>query len=120
MDTFWSQEPPTVRSNLKEVCHMRRTEDRFGFDCTTPPLGPLPVKDDLGMKAAVAILDRSLDKGTYGPHVQWATFRKLMGCITNTSQASVGGLGNSVGAYDRNKMWISTSVLVFTLYGGYS
>ena len=75
-----------------------------------PPLGPFPVKDVLGMKAAVAILDRSLDKGTYGPHVQWATFRKLMGCITNTSQASVGGLGNSVGAYERNKMWISTSV----------
>ena len=62
------------------------------------------MKENLGMKAAVAVLDRSIDKGTYGPHVQWATFRKLMGGVTNTSQACVGGLGNSVGAYERNKM----------------
>ena len=110
LDAFWSREPPTVRNNLKELNRMKKTEERFGFNCTTPPLGPFPMKDDLGMKAAVAILDRSLDKGTYGPYVQWATFRKLMGGVTNTSQASVGGLGNSVGAYERNKMWISTSV----------
>ncbi len=76
---------------------MKRTEERFGFQCTTPPLGPFMVNSDLGMKAAIAILDRSLDKGAYGPHVQWATFRKLMSGITNTLQASVGGLGNSVG-----------------------
>ena len=110
LDAFWSREPPTVRNNLKELVRMKRTEDRFGFQCTTPPLGPFLVKDDLGMKAAIAILDRSLDKGAYGPHVQWATFRKLMSGITNTSQASVGGLGNSVGAYERNKLWISTAV----------
>ena len=83
---------------------MKRTEERFGFDCTTPPLGPFLVNDDLGMKAIVAILDRSLYKGTYGHHVQCATFRKLMGDITNASQASVGGLGDSVGVYERNKM----------------
>ena len=37
----------------------------FGFDCTTSPLWPFPVNDDVGMKATVAILDRSLDKGTF-------------------------------------------------------
>ena len=110
LDSFWSREPPTVRNNLKELVRMRKTEERFGFPCTTPPLGPFPVEDILGMKAAVAILDRSLDKGSYGPHVQWATFRKLMSGVTNTSQAGVGGMGNSVGAYERNKMWISTSI----------
>ncbi len=78
------------------------------FSCTTPPLGPFPVNDDLGMKAAISILDRSLDKGTYGPNVQWA--RKLMSGLTNTSQASVRGLGDSVGAYEHQKMWISSVV----------
>ena len=97
LDAFWSREPSTVRNKLTELNRMKRTEERFGFNCTTPPLGPFPVKDDLGMKAAVAILDWSLDKGMYGPYIQWATFGKLMGGITNTSQASVGGLGNSVG-----------------------
>ncbi len=110
LDAFWSREPPTVKNNLKELVRMKKTEERFGFECTTPPIGPFPVKDSLGMKAAIAILDRSLDKGSYGPYIQWATFRKLMGGITNTSQASVEELGNSVGAYERNKMWISTSV----------
>ncbi len=89
---------------------MKQTEDRFGFGCTTPPLGPFTVNDDLGMKAAIAILDRSLDKGSYGPNVQWATFRKLMSGVTNTSQAGVGGLRDSVGAYERNKIWISTTI----------
>ena len=73
-------------------------------------MGPFPIQDVLGMKVAVAILDRSLDKGLYGAQVQWATFQKLMGGVINSSQAGVGGLGNSVGAYERNKMWISTSI----------
>ena len=110
LDAFWSREPPTVRNNLKEVTRMRRTEERFGFPCTTPPLGPFPIRDGLGMKAAVAILDRSLDKGSYSKCVQWGAFRKLMSGITNVSQTSVGGLNNSAGAYKRNKMWISTSI----------
>ena len=78
LNTFQSREPPTIWNNLKELNRMKRTEERFGFDCTTPPLGPFLVNDDLGMKAIVAILDRSLYKGTYGHHVQCATFRKLL------------------------------------------
>ncbi len=110
LDYFWSRELPIVRNNLKELMRMKRTEERFGFGCTTLLLGPFPVNDGLGMKAAIAILDRSLDKGSYGPNVQWAIFQKLMSGVTNTSQAGVGGLGDSVGAYERNKIWISTAV----------
>ena len=76
---------------------MRRTEERFGFPCTTPPLGPFHIREDFGMKAGVAILDRSLDKGSYAKCVQWGTFRKLMSGITNVSQASAGRLNNSAG-----------------------
>jgi len=110
LDSFWSREPPTIRNNLSLLNRIRKTEDKFGFPSATPPLGPFPVADVLGMKGAIAILDRSMDKGLYGPCVQWATFRKTMSAITNVSQAGVGGLGDSVGAYQRNKMWISTSV----------
>lgn len=89
---------------------MSKTESGFGFASTTPPLGPFPVTDDLGMKAAVAILDKSLDPGDYSNCVQWATFRKTMSSITNLSQASVGRLKDSMDAYQRKKMWIPTSV----------
>lgn len=110
LHSFWSREHPTVRNNLKELIRMMKTEKRFGFVCTTPPLGPFPVNNDPGMKAAIAILDRSLDKGSYGPNVQWATFRKLMSGVRKTSQAGVKGLGDSVGAYKRNKIWISKAI----------
>ena len=62
------------------------------------------------MKGALAILDRSLDPGSYATHVQWETFRKSMSALTNVSQAGVTGLEDSVGAYQRNKVWITSSV----------
>ena len=62
------------------------------------------------MKGDIAIWDRSMDKGLYGPCVQCGTFRKTMSAITNVSQAGDGGLGYSVGVYQRKKMWIPTSV----------
>jgi len=73
-------------------------------------MGPFPLEDTLGMQAAVCILDRSLDPGIYGEHVQWETFRKAMSAVTNCSQAGVDGLGDYVGSYERKKMWISKSV----------
>ena len=63
-------------------------------------VGPWPLEDTVGMKAAVAVLDCSLDKGTYKANVQWDTFRKQMSTVSNGSQASVNGLLNSVGAYE--------------------
>ena len=43
IDYFWSREPPTIRNNLKELKHTRKTEDRFGLASTISPLGPSPV-----------------------------------------------------------------------------
>jgi hypothetical protein len=42
----------------------------------TPEMGPFPLEDTSGMKATVAVLDRSLHKGNYAEFVQWDTFRK--------------------------------------------
>jgi hypothetical protein len=83
---------------------------KYRLPSTPPPMGPWPLEDTIGMKAAIAVLDRSLDPGVYEANVQWDTFRKQMSTVTNTSQASVGGLGNSVGAYERRRMWISSIV----------
>jgi hypothetical protein len=80
---------------------------KYDLPSVTPPLGPWPLEDSVGMKGVIAVLDRSLDKGVYEENVQWDTFRKQMSTITNISQAAVGGLKNSVGAYERSHMWIS-------------
>jgi hypothetical protein len=70
-------------------------------------MGPWPLEDSLGMKVAMALLVRSLDKGIYEETVQWDTFWRTMSVVTNISQACVGGLSNSVGAYERNKTFIT-------------
>ena len=110
LDSFWSREPTTVSKNVSNLNRMLKTEIKFGFDSATLPMGPFPMEDSWGMRAAVTILDRSLDKCAYLDCAQCATFRRGMSAITNITQASVGGLGDSVGAYQRNKIWISTSI----------
>jgi hypothetical protein len=67
-----------VRSNLKEARRMERTMQQYGLPSATPSMGPWPLEDSVGMKAAIAVLDRSLDKGVYEDNVQWDTFRKQM------------------------------------------
>ena len=62
------------------------------------------------MRIAVAVLDRSLDPGTHNDFVQWETFRRTRSAVTNIAQAGAFGLGASVGAYERRKMWISEVV----------
>jgi hypothetical protein len=63
------------------------------------------------MSAALAMLDCLLDKGKYKTTVKWDTFRILMLAIINISQASLGGLENSVGPYERSRMWILGSMM---------
>jgi hypothetical protein len=101
LDSVWSRESSTVRSNLKEARRMERTMQKYGLPSATPSMGPWPLEDSVGMKAAIAVLDRSLDKGgVYDDNVQWDTLRKQMSTVTNISQAGVGGLKNYVGAYE--------------------
>jgi hypothetical protein len=109
IDTFWSREPSPVKSNLYEAQRGARSAKRFGFPegSATPPTGPFPLSDEVGMKAAIVVLDRSLDPGKYSDYVQWETFRKARSAITNVSQAGATGLLDVIGAYERNWSWIS-------------
>jgi hypothetical protein len=43
----------------------------------------------------------NLDNSIYKDLAQWDTFQKQMSTITNFSQAAVGGLKDSVGAYEQ-------------------
>jgi hypothetical protein len=108
-DSFWSREPTTVRVNLQEAKRRQHTAMRFKFldVSVTPPMGPFPLEDMFGMKAALVVLDLSLDRGRYSDYVQWATFHKARSSITNVCQAGVSGLEDVVGAYEKNRCWIS-------------
>jgi hypothetical protein len=86
---------------------MEKFANRLEMPSITPPMGPFPLMDKYGMQAALALLHRSLDPGRYANHVQFGTFRKVRSTITNIIQAGVDGLGDSVGAYQRNKIWIT-------------
>ena len=59
------------------------------------------------MQSAIAVLIRSLDKGAYERFVQWETFRRTRSAITNARQASAEGLKDVIGAYERDRLWIS-------------
>jgi len=72
-----------------------------------PPIGPFPLEDTLGMRAALAVLDKSLDKGNCAKNVQWATFRRMRSAITNFYQAPPSGMGDRVGACEKSKTWIT-------------
>jgi hypothetical protein len=65
LDAFWSRESLTVRSKLGEAMQTERRAFRLGMPSMTPPMGPWPLEDSQGMSAALAVLDRSLDKGKY-------------------------------------------------------
>ena len=107
LDSLWAREPATVKKNLNGLAKAEQEILNLGLPPLSPPLGPFPLDDVHGMLHAIAILNRSLDQGVYEKQVQWATFRKLRSHITNVHQASPGGLGDVVGAYERNRCWVS-------------
>jgi hypothetical protein len=98
-----------VENNLREVLRGRKSARRFKFpgDTAIPLMGPYPLTDTFGMKAAMGVLERSLDPGKYATHVQWDTFRKSRSAITNGAQAGVSGLEDTIGAYEKKRVWIS-------------
>jgi hypothetical protein len=108
-DALWSRQTATVAHNLREEIRGRKSGRRFRFPGNTPipSMGPYPLEDSFGMKAVMVVLERSLDPGKYADYVQWDTFRKARSAITNGSQAGVSGLEDTIGAYEKKRMWIS-------------
>jgi hypothetical protein len=110
LDAMWSREPRTMASNLDELCRVKKAARDFGTPSLTPVMGPFPLADSSGMKAALAVLHRSqCTTRKYETHVQPNAHRKVQVTISNVSRAGVEGLGDQVGAHERNKVWISHS-----------
>ena len=107
LDAFWSRETSTVQNNLRLIRRAENSNAELGLPPLVPALGPHPVEDVCGMQAAIAVLIRSLDKGVYERFVQWETFRKTRSAIPKTRQASVAGLQDVIGAYEKDRLWIS-------------
>eukprot|EP00978_Attheya_sp_CCMP212_P011756 scaffold29206_cov30-Attheya_sp.AAC.4 len=107
LNAFWSHSANTVKNNLSDSTRLEKTGQRLGMGPMAPAIGPFPLEDKDGMRFAVAVLERSLSPEENEEFVQWATFRKTRSVVTNISQAGLSGLGDSIGAYERNKMWIS-------------
>jgi hypothetical protein len=96
LDSLWARETNTVATNLREAIRKEKFTDQMNLPSVTPPMCPFPLRDDFGMLPAIALLNRSLDKGIHSEHVQWGIFRKARSVVTNISQAGVPGLGDSV------------------------
>ena len=109
LDAFWSRESSTVKANLCGVIRVHQSLDKFELPehSVLPKMGPYPIEDSLGAGSAVTVLDRSLDPGKHEDTVQFATFRKIRACLTNLWQASIMGLKDRIGAYEKGKLWIS-------------
>jgi hypothetical protein len=92
----------------REGFRVEVTAVRLGLGTLSPSLGPFPLEDSLGMRAALAVLVRSQDKtGRTEEYVQPDTYRKAQTFLTNMHRAGVGGLGDQVGAHDARRVWIS-------------
>ena len=108
LDAFWSREPAMVKGNLREGIRVESTSLKFGIGSISPMMGPFPLSDKLGMKAALAVLDRLQDRtGRTEEFVQPDTYRKAQTFLTNIHRASSLGLGDQVGAHEARKVWIS-------------
>ena len=107
LDSFWSRESTTIRVHLREGLRVESTGSLGDRPHDAAPK-PLPVQDSLGMRAALALVDRSQDRtGRHETHVQPDTYRKAQTYITNVSQAGIHGLGDRIGAHEAKKVWIS-------------
>jgi hypothetical protein len=106
LDAFWSRATLTARGNLTEGKRGQRFAAQMGLPCLIPEMGPFPLQDTMGMMCAAGVLDRSMDRGRTEQYVQWDTFRGARFFVTNATQAGVSGLSDSVGGYEKSKMWI--------------
>jgi hypothetical protein len=98
LDSFWSREPATVRSTLRNGGKLEDIVSQLGLTPVTSAMGPFPVADVAGMKLAIALLVRSLDPGRTEKYVQFGTVRSLRSAYSNISCKSR-ALGRCLGAY---------------------
>ena len=84
LDSFWSRESSTVKSNLYQLKNTRKKAEALGVESVfLPQRGPFPVEDAWGMLTTVLVLLKSLDPGRNSTHVQYQTVRKFRSALSN-------------------------------------
>lgn len=71
LDAMWARESSTVVGNLWILQRMHQdARAGLGFENPLPALGPFPLKDVVGMRAAVMALQALRRRGRYMDHLQ--------------------------------------------------
>ena len=108
LDAFWGRSSNTVASTRGEVKQIIRiSEGSLGIRNLLPQMGPHPLKDNWGVGIACCILQKTLDKGMYGPNIQFETARKLRSGFSNVWGASIHTQTLGVMARDTMKTYVS-------------
>ena len=108
LDGFWGRSSSTVKnnkSNLKRLVTI--AADDYGIQQPLPSMGPHELHDSWGMTLAISLLRKSLDKGIYGPTVQFETARRLRSSYSNLWGASKHALTLGVLAKDTTKIYVT-------------
>jgi hypothetical protein len=111
LDAMWSRESGTVEKNLYLVKRSLTSFAKFEIspDKALPKMGPCPIKDDVGMSLAVAMLDRSLDAGRTEETLQFESLRKMKAAFGSLWNASIEATDQSVSVRGQLKTIITKS-----------
>ena len=108
VDSFWGRSSNTVKTNkgnLKRLVNIAK--DMYGIETPLPDMGPHELQDNWGMGLAATLLGKSMDKGNYGPTVQFETARKLRSAYSNAWGSSRHALTLGVLARDTMKIFVT-------------
>lgn len=108
IDAFLGRSANTVKTNRNNLKRFQSiASDDFRMKSVLPDMGPHELKDVWGMGIAVTLLGKSLDKGLYGPTVQFETARKLRSAYSNVLGSSRHALTLGVLARDTMKFFVT-------------
>jgi hypothetical protein len=119
LDVFWSREPTTIGHNLSKVNRVLQISHELGLDKPpVPRLGPWPVKDKFGIRAAIVLLKHSLDPGVTETTVQYNTVRKMESAFVNLYHASVENQGSAIVVGRDVKRFVSMDAPIYSDFFG--
>ena len=104
LDLLWRQRPRTVKNNFMTLKGIHEVGDEvLGILEGLTDMGPLPLRDEIGMVVACTILILSTRKGNYSGHLQWYIIRKSPTELSNIYKAVYcGSWGDIFAKDDRN------------------
>ena len=110
LDSFWSRERSTVRSNRYDGLKFLANQEKVGFGTDSLPRGgPHPTSDDWGIAVAVSMMMHSLDPGKNASRIQYETLRKMRSFFSNFTHFCALGTGPTFMSDDGNSARISYS-----------